>query len=77
MPESYASTPRWRGDRVVLVDNDVALAQAILDAKTRVFADTGHLVLSSVRETSDEVNPSLHEGSSQKATPPPAREPEE
>ncbi len=48
--ESYAGTPR--SDRVVRVDNGVALAQAIPGTKFRVFEDAEHLVLSSVPKNS-------------------------
>ena len=60
-------------DRVIPVDNGVALAQTIPDAKLRVFEDAGHLVLSGVPKISTKRSYPLEQGSSQKATPPPAR----
>jgi pimeloyl-ACP methyl ester carboxylesterase len=66
------------GDRVVPVDNGVALARAIPDAKLRVFEDAGHLVfIERAEELNEEIVSFLKQGLSQKATPPPAREREE
>jgi hypothetical protein len=66
------------GDRVVPVDNGVALARAIPDAKLRVFEDAGHLVfIERAEELNEEIVYFLKQGLSQKATPPPAREREE
>ncbi len=65
-------------DQVIPVDNGVALAQTIPDAKLRVFEEAGHLVfIERAEDLNEEIISFLEQGSSQKATPPPARGREE
>jgi 3-oxoadipate enol-lactonase len=59
---------------VIPVDNGVALAQTIPDAKLRVFEEAGHLVfIERAEDLNEEIISFLEQGLSQKATPPPAR----